>query len=581
MPKRWRLLPESTEAARQLAGALGIAPLVAQLLIHRGLAEPGLAQRFLHPDLAHLHPPSLLPNLDAGVARLIKAFQEGERLLIYGDYDVDGVTSVSLLMRLFKPLARGQIYYQVPKRLEDGYGLSLESVRRAAQQGIKVILTVDCGISAVAEVAAAREMGLDVIVTDHHQPGPVLPEAAAVIDPKLPGSRYPFTELAGVGVAFKLGQALVERGLLARQELLRHLDLVALGTVADVVPLIDENRILAHFGLAQLNRTELPGLRALLEVTRLDGREITSGQVGFVLAPRLNASGRLGDASAGIRLLLTADLERGREIARALERENQERQRIEAVVLGEALQLIKERVDLDRERAIVLGAQGWHPGVIGIVASRLIETFHRPTILIAFDGDVGRGSGRSIPGFNLHWGLSQCAEHLERFGGHEAAAGLEIRWERLEGFARAFGEVARAAIPATALEPTLRVEGQIGLPEATLALAKEIARLAPYGQGNPMPVLACRGAKVLDCRGVGENSRHLKVKVAHGGVVREGIGFNLGAILPEIAAVNEVDLAFVVEQNTFNGATDVQLNLRDLACAARVEDRDASGSGSS
>jgi len=570
MPKKWQPLPLESERARHLAGMLGVSPLIGQLLLHRGLVDPEAARRFLLPNLSYLHPPSLLPNIDVGLARLAAALRDGERLLIFGDYDADGVTAVSLLVRLLKPLARGDILYYVPKRLEEGYGLSLGAIQRAAHQGVKLILTVDCGIGAVNEVAAARALGLDVIVTDHHEPGTEIPEAAAVIDPKLPGSRYPFPELAGVGVAFKLAQALVERGLLDEQELWRHLDLVALGTIADVVPLLDENRVLAYFGLARLNRTELPGLRALLEVLHLQERVVTAGHVGFALAPRLNASGRLGDASAGVRLLLTDDLERGREIARALERENQERQRIEAQVLNEALDQVKSQVDLDRERALVLAAQGWHPGVIGIVASRLVEIYHRPTVLIALEGEEGRGSGRSIAGFNLYQGLAQCASSLERFGGHEAAAGLTVRRDRLDEFTRVFSAVARAEIAATALDPTLRVVAEIGLAQTDLSLAKEIARLAPYGQGNPTPVLTCRGVKVADCRGVGENSKHLKVRVAQGGTVREGIGFNLGAALPEVAAAGLVDLAFTVEENTFNGATDVQLCLRDLICHAKA-----------
>ena len=566
MAKRWCFLPEAPAGAQALAGVVGVSTLVAQLLLQRGLTDPETVGRFLSPDLADLHSPSLLPNLERGIERLVSALRDGERILIFGDYDVDGVTSVSLLMRLLKPLAKGELFYQVPKRLEEGYGLSLETVRRAAERGVKLILTVDCGISALNEVAAARELGLDVIVTDHHQPGPDLPDAVAVIDPKLPESRYPFPHLAGVGVAFKLGQALAERGLLTRDELFCRLDLVALGTVADVVPLVGENRVLVHHGLRRLNQTEHPGLRALIETVRLNEREVTAGHVGYVLGPRLNASGRLSDASAGVRLLLTDNLERGREIATALERENQERQRVESLVLGEALALIGGQVDLDRERAIVLAAPGWHPGVIGIVASRVVEAFHRPVILVTLDGTEGRGSGRSIPGFNLHHGLSRCAQHLERFGGHEAAAGLDVRLENLDAFIRDFTALAREEIDQTALEPTLRVDAEIELAEAGLGLARELTRLAPFGQGNPTPVLACRGVKVLDSRGVGENGKHLKLKVAQNGVVRDGIGFNLGAILPEIQAAGELDLAFSVEENTFNGATDVQLNLRDVAC---------------
>ena len=571
MSKRWLSLPTQAEPAAELGKALGISPLVAGLLLHRGLTDPQSAQEFLQPDLALLHPPSLLPNMDAGVDRLVAALQGGEPLLIFGDYDADGVTAVSLLVRLLKPLAKGGLRYYVPKRLEEGYGLNMEAIKRAAERGARLILTVDCGIGARAEVAAARELGVEMIVTDHHQPGENIPEGVPIIDPHLPGSRYPFPDLAGVGVAFKLAQALVERGLIPWDELRRHLDLVALGTVADVVPLLGENRVLAYHGLAQLNRTEHPGLRALLEITRLQGRAITAGHVGFVLAPRLNAMGRLGDASTGVQLLLTNSPDKGLEIAKLLEGENRERQRIEAQVLTEALSQIRSQVDLEQEKAIVLAAPGWHPGVIGIVASRLVENFHRPAVLIALDGGEGRGSGRSIPGFNLHQGLARCARHLERFGGHEAAAGLTIRSDKLGEFTREFTAVARAEIAEAMLEPTLKVEAEIALGEATLALSREIARLAPYGQANPAPVLACRGVRVVDRRTVGENNKHLKMRVTHGGVKRDAIGFNLGEFLPEVAAGGLADLAFTVEENSFNGATDVQLCLRDLNCRAQAD----------
>ncbi|MCL6613232.1 MAG: single-stranded-DNA-specific exonuclease RecJ [Firmicutes bacterium] len=570
MGRRWRPMPPDPERAGEIARLLGVPPLVGQLLINRGLFDPERANRFLSPALEHLHPPALLPNLEIGVERLVEAFRRGEKILVFGDYDVDGMTGVSLLVRILKPLARGGIYYYVPKRLEEGYGLSVEAIEKAARQGVRLILTVDSGITARAEVAYARERGIEVIVTDHHQPGEEVPEAAAVIDPKLPGSRYPFPDLAGVGVAFKLGWALMERGLVPREDLLRHLDLVALGTIADVVPLVDENRVLARHGLLQLNRTENPGLRALLEVTRLGEREVTAGHVGFILAPRLNATGRLGDASPGVRLLLTGDPERAREIAKALDRDNQERQRLETEVLEEAIARIEAGVDLSAERAIVLAAPGWHPGVIGIVASRLVESFHRPVILVSLEGEEGRGSARSIPGFNLYAGLAECAAHLERFGGHEAAAGLTVRREKMDDFARAFAAVARASIPPSLLEPSLRIEAEVDLAEADLALAREVARLAPYGPGNPAPVLACREVRVLDCRGVGENNKHLKLRLAQSGTVREGIGFNLGSAAAEVALSRTVDLAFTLEENTFNGATEVQLCLRDLICRTAV-----------
>lgn len=571
MAKLWRTVPANREEADRLSRALGVSPLMAQLLLNRDLADPEEARIFLAPDLAQLHPPHLLPQFDRGLERLITALRGGESLLVFGDYDVDGMTAVSLLVRLLHPLTAGKVYYHVPKRLEEGYGLSKEIIAKAARGGVKLMITVDCGIGGREEVAFANELGLDVIVTDHHKPGDNIPDALAVIDPKLPGSAYPYPELAGVGVAFKLVQGLAERGMIDREELHRHLDLVAVGTIADVVPLTGENRVLVHAGLARLNKTGNAGLRALLETARLGDREVTAGHVGFILAPRLNATGRLGDAGAGVRLLLTDDMERGRELAKHLEQENQERQRIEEEVLAEALERIKSGVDLDRERAIVLASPGWHPGVIGIVASRLVEIYHRPVILIALDGEEGRGSGRSIPGFNLHQALAHCAAALVRFGGHEAAAGLTIRQDRLAEFARAFQALARQEVRESMLDSVLHVEAEIDLAGTNLELAREIARLAPHGMGNPAPVLACRGVKVLNCRGVGENGKHLKLRVIQDGAARQGIGFNHGVILREVAAAGLIDLAFSLEENTFNGAAEVQLSLRDVICRPAEE----------
>ena len=571
MNKRWLTMPPQERDAEDLAKDLGVSALLAQLLIHRGLTSLEEARRFLRPELSDLHDPRLLPGLDRGLDRLIEALQAGESILIFGDYDVDGVTSVSLLMHLLKPLAGGKVYYYVPKRLEEGYGLSLEAIKRAAAQGISLILTADCGISACAEVAAAGGLGLDVIVTDHHEPGEKLPEAVAVINPKMHGSRYPFSGLAGVGVAFKLGQALMERGLLTADDLWRRLDLVALGTIADVVPLLDENRILVHHGLMQLNKTEHPGLRALLEAVQLHEKTVTAGQVGYVLAPRLNASGRIGDASAGVKLLLTREAQRGRDLAQAIEHENEERQRIEARVLAEALIMIKEQVDLANEHALVLASPSWHAGVIGIVASRLVDLYHRPVILIALDAQEGRGSGRSIPGFNLYQGILSCARYLERFGGHEAAAGLTVSRERLADFTREFTAMARAEIAASMLQPTLKIEAEINLAEANLGLARELMLLAPFGSGNPAPVLASRSLKPVDLRTIGENGKHLKIRVMQQGILRNAIGFSLGGCLPEIKAADRVDLAFMLEENTFNGNTDVQLNLKDIICPSQGE----------
>lgn len=562
--KVWKLASEISNEAQQLAAALGLAPLIAQLLINRGVRDETRVGRFLAPSLDQLHDPFLLNDMERAVKRILQAIESEESVLVYGDYDVDGVTASSLMIRVLNRFFPGRLMYYIPKRLKEGYGLHRSSLEKAVNKGIKLVITVDCGISALEEADYLLDQGVDLIITDHHEPQGVLPHAYAVINPKRADSTYPFPELAGVGVAFKLLQGLAKFHPEILEELFNELDLVAFGTVADIVPLLEENRVLVKYGLERLKQTENIGLRALVEVAGLKGREITSGHIGYMLAPRINAAGRMGNSSIGVKLFLTKDPVKALQLAEELEKENLNRQEIESQVLIEAQSQIEEDPAWKEKPALVLAGEDWHLGVIGIVASKLVDLYHKPVILVGMDGAEGRGSGRSISGFNLFNAITDCSEYLTRFGGHEFAAGLSLNREDFPQFKATFLDLASEKLTQDDLQPVLKLESMIDLSQTTLELIKELSLLAPYGSCNPTPVLGCRGVDLLDYRNVGGNGKHLKVKVGEKEVVRDGIGFNLGEISETLDESTPVDLAFTLEENVWNGVATVQLNLKDL-----------------
>jgi single-stranded-DNA-specific exonuclease len=537
---------------------------VAAILVNRGFVEPDDASRFLSPNLADIHDPFLLLGMDKGVSRLASALKNGESVCVYGDYDVDGITAVALLVDFFRKIGL-TCFYHIPLRLEEGYGLSGEGIAAAAARGARIIVSVDCGITAVAEAELCASLGIDLIITDHHLPGEVIPKAFAVINPLQPGCPFPFKHLAGVGVAFNLMIAmrtrLREEGLFAARSepnLREYLDLVALGTVADIVPLVDENRIFVKFGLKELTASGRTGIQALKEVAGING-EVGCGAVGFRLAPRLNAAGRLEDAALGVELLLCGERQKANAMAAELDAGNTERQALEQAILEDALSMVRDNPSLRKRKSIVLASDAWHPGVIGIVASRIVDIFHRPTILIALQDGNGRGSGRSIPRFHLHDALNACSDHLLKFGGHKYAAGLSIDEATLEAFVESFDEVACGLLAADDLIPELAVDLLLGPEEISCELAEAIGALAPFGMGNPEPVFMLEGARVADLRVLKE--RHLKLRLEAGGQNLEAIGFHMaeGRDIPEIVTV-----AFSLQINEWNGRKSVQLRLRDF-----------------
>ena len=570
--KRWVLCDCDERRRDELVAALGVSPIVAHLLLNRGVDSTAAARQFLAPDLKDLHEPSLLPDIEKAVERIRRAIGDREKILIYGDYDADGVTATSLLIGLFGQLGVEPAHY-IPHRVDEGYGLHAEAIEAAAADGVRLIVTVDCGINAVAEVERARELGVDVVVTDHHEPGRSVPRACAVVNPKLTGCLYPFRGLAGVGVAFKLAWAVGQTFSPAkrvtadfRRFLLDAMGLVALGTVADVVPLTGENRVFATYGLHALRRSTNPGIVALIRQAGVEGKALTPRDVSFKLAPRLNAAGRLGAADVCVELLTTDCPERAAAIAAELDKRNRERQRVQAGILASARERLAEVADWAERRSIVLADAEWHAGVLGVVASKLAEEFHRPTILLSVDGDVARGSARSVAAVNIFEAVEACEKMLLSYGGHSGAAGVRLPLDRLDEFREHFERQVQAQFDGREPCEVVAVEAEVGLGAVGHGLVAELDRLAPYGQGNAAPVLACSDVSVAgQPQLMGRQGQHVSFYVRQGEVSLRVIGFGMGDVYEALSAGGAVcDVAFTPRVNTFRGMEEIELELCDL-----------------
>jgi single-stranded-DNA-specific exonuclease len=553
----WQLESCAHAAVRALADALEVSETTASVLVRRGYADPAEARVFLDGALPG-HDPFALGDMRAAVETIAAAVEAGARICVHGDYDADGICATALAVLLLRELG-ADVAWHLPSRFEEGYGLNADTLTRLAEEGFDLVLTVDCGITAVAEVEHARALGLEVVVTDHHRPAEEFP-ACPVVAP-LKGD-YPFAGLCGTGVVWKLAQALLgpEHPFLDR-----HLDVVALATVADVVPLVDENRALALLGLRRLAQTQKPGLRALMRVGHVDPAAIDESSIGFRLAPRINASGRLCRPEAALALLLTEDEDEATKLAYELEALNGERQAVEQRILREAVAEVESWPDSKRgRRGYVVAGEGWHEGVIGIVASRLVEKYNRPVVLIAGSGDEWKGSGRSVPAFDLHGGLGACATHLERFGGHRAAAGLTIARDRIETFAAAFAAHADATLSDEDLQPVTRVDAIVPGASLNLDLCAELGRLAPFGIGNPGVVLLVDGCELAALSTVGDG-KHLRFRVRHRGRdAGSAIAFGMGAQLDRLRSEGRYDVAFRLQENRWNGVVSPQLVVRRI-----------------
>jgi len=564
MVRRWSLLASRPDAETLLRRELAVSPLLARLLASRDLTTPAAASAFLSARLSdHLRSPMLFKDMAAAADRVLTALDRGERIGIYGDYDVDGISGSAILVRFLRALGHEPALY-IPHRLRDGYGVSEAGVRHLADAGARVMVTVDCGGVSHREIALARDLGIDTIVCDHHQvSGTPLP-AYAVLNPIEPDAGFPFSGLCGAGVAFYLALGvrvrLREGGRTNLPDLRRYLDLVTLGTIADIVPLVEENRVLVKHGLRELTRTGSPGLVALKAVSGVS--DVSTGVVGFRLAPRLNAGGRLADATRSVELLTTDDCARATQLASELDQENRARQAIELEILDDAVRKIERDADFADRRSIVLASDDWHPGVIGIVASRLVERYYRPTVLIALDGTAGtgRGSGRSIRGVNLYEAFTTCRDCLAGFGGHRMAAGLSIRAGQVMAFGAQFEAAIRAVTRPEDFIPETRIDAELSLQEINDGLLEDLSRLEPFGPGNPEPVFVARGVTVVSHRIVGEN--HLKLYLRQEPRALSAIGFGMADTPVEAGAT--LDILFSPERNEWNGNTSIQLRLRDL-----------------
>ena len=560
---RWILPAEPDgDMVQSLMAELLLPEPICRLLASRGHSPADTAKRYLRPRLDQLLPPDQMLDMAKAVDRLVQAVRSRETILIHGDYDVDGMCSTTLMTRALRLLGATVVPF-IPQRLVDGYDLTDAGVRAAQAAGATIVVTCDCGTSAVQPVAALQTLGIDVIISDHHLPGGDLPNAYAVLNPKRPGCGSEDKDLAAVGVAFKLALAVTRAMGGNEHNVYGMLDLVALATIADVAPLRGENRVFARYGLKMLAETQNIGLRALIRAAGLDGKPLTAGRVGFILAPRLNAVGRLGKALRGVELLTSTNEHDANAIARELEELNARRQEIDRAVLKEARARVLA-LDLDDTFGIVLAEDGWHPGVIGIVASRLVEEFGRPTVLIGLDGDEGKGSGRSISRFDLHAGIDRCRHLLTRFGGHRSAAGVTIARGQVEAFTRCFNESARSQLTPDDLVPELRIDMEVALSDLTPAFESLLRHLEPCGVGNPAPMLVTRGVRLAaPPRGVGQGGLKLRIATDSGGPL-DAIGWSLGARIGEIDVKRPLDIAYRLERDEYQGVSRLQARLSDF-----------------
>lgn len=552
--------------AKSLADSLNISDILARLLVLRNIRTFAQAKKFFRPTISDMHDPFLMNGMDIATHRVIEAITHNQKILIYGDYDVDGTCSTALLYMFLKKLGASVDFY-IPKRLEEGYGISNVGIDYAKQIGTELMISVDCGVTAVNEIDYANSVGLDVIICDHHQPKDVIPRAYAVLDPLKPGCEYPFKYLSGAGVALKLAQGVCK--LIGKNELpLQFLDLAALAGAADIVPLADENRIIVREGLIQINLNPRPGIKALIQTSRLDPGTLSSGQIVFTLAPRINAVGRLGDARTAVELLITEDEVRAKELAYQLESDNTERKKIDEETVGEAMKYIEDNLLVDDDRVLILHGPHWHPGVIGIVASRIVEKYYKPTIMLTTIDGMAKGSARSILNFNIYEALRECEDLLVHFGGHEAAAGLAIELDKLDEFRDRFKKIVARRIDDKIHMPPIDVDASIKLSEITPKFLRIMEQFSPFGPANMRPFLMSTDVESAgQVRSVGANGKHLMLSLKQAGSDRvfDAVGFDLGEFAQELNNGHRIfDMVFSLDQKVKDGKVYPQIRIRDI-----------------
>ncbi len=586
MARRWAFHPHDEAGIRRLCSGLRVSPLLAQVLIARGYTDAQAAQGFLNPRLSDLHDPSQLPGIDKAADHIVDAMKSGRRITIYGDYDVDGVTGTSILWHCLQ-LSGATVDYYIPCRLEEGYGLNKSALQQLHEEDPKrLVVSVDCGIASVEEAKLAKSLGLDLIITDHHHIGTTLPDALALVHPRLPGTEYPFGELCGAGVAFKLAWAICQRlgeGRKAtprmREFLKQAVGLAALGTVADVVPLRGENRIIVRYGLTSLREQSSIGMKALMKIAGLFNKpELRGDDIGFSLGPRINAAGRLGQARLAVELLTTEDPERAVRLAEYLDQLNDNRKTVERRIFRQAKEMVSENPQWESHKTLVLAHHEWHPGVIGIVASRMTEEFEKPTILISLrDDGTGSGSGRSYAGFDLYEGLASCRSHVLSFGGHRAAAGVKLKASSVDDVRNTLASWADQHFHPTEEDTELRIDAEVLLAEVDMRSVRELERLGPFGQENPQPRFVANRVELAEPpRTMGEGSQHLSIKVKQQRTILKCVAFGRGEWAEELASTQgPISISFAPTINSYNGYDSVQLQLIDWKPAVAAEQRSA------
>ena len=558
MNKKWEFYNPNEKKVKEISEKFNVSELLATVLLNRNIIKDEDVKLFLNPTRKDFHDPYLMPDMEKAVNRIITAIDKKEKTIIYGDYDVDGITSITVLSKFLKERNLNVGAY-IPNRLEEGYGLNKKAIKKIVDEGYKLIITVDCGISGTEEIDYAYSLGMEVIITDHHEPLEVLPKALAVIDCKRKDNKYQFNSLAGVGVAFKLIQAIGIRLDLEEKEYLKFLDIVCIGTISDIVPLVDENRVIAKLGLKLVENTRSPGVKALLNAAAY--KEVNSNTVSFGIAPRINACGRMGHERDALDLFLTENIVEANRITEKLNNYNRERQEIEKRIFDEAILKITSE-HLMNNNAIVIGSENWHHGVIGIVASKITELYFKPSILICFEGEEGKGSGRSIPGFDLHAALCSTSDYLEKYGGHEMAVGLSLKKSNFEKFRQKFEQIARDNHTED-LVSVIKIDKEINLKDINLENVKQLKLLEPFGEANKTPIFIYKNLKIDSIRALSEG-KHLKLTLKDGNTIINAIGFNMGEYSEEFLIGDKIDVIGLLEINTFNGVENVQINMKDL-----------------
>lgn len=558
MNKKWECYNIDDNKVEELVEQKHISNLLASILVNRGITEEKELEVFLNPTRKDFYDPFLLPDMEIAVDRIIKAVNNKEKIMIYGDYDADGITSVSVLKKYLNQIGLETGEY-IPNRLNEGYGLNKEAILKIYNMGYKLMVTVDCGISGLEEVEYANTLGIETIITDHHEPAEQLPNAVAVIDAKRKDNIYPFNQLAGVGVVFKLIQAISIKLNLDEKEYLKYLDLVCIGTISDIVPLVDENRVIAKLGLKLIEQTPNIGLRTLLNIANF--KKIDSNAISFGVAPRINACGRMGAQEEALKLFLTEDKQEALKIAKNLVKFNQERQNTEKQIFEDVIQEIEKNNDKEK-KCIVLAKENWHHGIIGIVSSKVTEMYYKPSILICLEGDMGKGSGRSVPGFDLYNALSKCNNYIEKFGGHSMAIGISIKKENFE---KLKAEIEKCAEESNISDimPIINIDKRINLKDISIEEAKSLELLEPFGEANKMPIFLIQNLKIDSIRALSDG-KHLKLTLKQDNYIIDTIGFNMGELSKQYLLGDKVDVVGTIEINTFGNKENIQMNLKDI-----------------